>query len=53
MKLRGPLGYFSPIICPPKHVIYAFIFIFVFECECDPSQKKWTNSDEISVFDRG
>ena len=38
VKLRGPLGTFSPGIGPPKHD-FSFIFIFIFECEVKaPSQ---------------
>ena len=33
MKLRGPLGSFSPGIGPPKHDIYILFIMFIFKCE--------------------
>ena len=52
VKLRDPLGSFSPGIGPPKRNI-VILFLF-FRCEfVAPPKKWWTKADEFSVFDGG
>ena len=38
MKLRGPVGSFSPGIGPPRYNIF-FLFYFIFKCEFEAHPK--------------
>ena len=40
VKLRGPLGSFSPGIGPPNHTFFILFFIFIFKCEFGAPPKK-------------